>query len=70
MATEFTVNLTKEISTPSSKVWDALTNPEIIKQYFSEALLPGMDSRHDAYYDLQASIAELSFYRQHLLRPL
>ena len=33
MATEFTVNLTKEISTPSSKVWDALTNPEIIKQY-------------------------------------
>lgn len=45
-------------------------HPEIIKQYFSEALLPGTDSRHDAYYDLQASIAELSFYRQHLLRPL
>jgi oligoribonuclease len=43
-------------------------NPEMIRQYFPEAVLPASGSRHDAYYDLQASIAELAFYRRHLLR--
>lgn len=42
--------------------------PGIINEYFSEAVLPGSGGRHDAYYDLQASIAELAFYRRHLLR--
>ncbi|MBA4395446.1 MAG: hypothetical protein C0407_17995 [Desulfobacca sp.] len=39
-------------------------NPEIIRRYFPEAYLTDSGSRHDAYYDLQASIAELAFYRQ------
>jgi oligoribonuclease len=43
-------------------------NPEIIRTCFPEAVLPVSCSRHDAYYDLQASIAELAFYRQHLFR--
>jgi oligoribonuclease len=43
-------------------------NPEIIRAYFPEAVLPVSDTRHDAYYDLQASIAELAFYRRHLLQ--
>ena len=42
-------------------------NPGIIARYFPEALLPDSNSRHDAYYDLQASIAELAFYRRHLM---
>ncbi len=33
MTTEFSIVIKKEINAPSSKVWDALTNPEIIKQY-------------------------------------
>jgi oligoribonuclease len=41
-------------------------DPEIIRTCFPEAVLTGSGSRHDAYYDLQASIAELAFYRQHL----
>jgi oligoribonuclease len=44
-------------------------NPEIIAHYFPEALLADSNSLHDAYYDLQASIAELAFYRQHLFLP-
>lgn len=43
-------------------------NPKIILQYFPEAVLPASGNRHDAYYDLQASIAELAFYRTHLIR--
>lgn len=43
--------------------------PENIKCYFPEALFANADARHDAYYDIQASIAELAFYRQHLFRP-
>jgi oligoribonuclease len=39
---------------------------ELIRQYFPEAVLPASGSRHDAYYDIQASIAELAFYRRHL----
>lgn len=42
-------------------------NPEIIRLHFPEAVLPVSDSRHDAYYDLQSSIAELAFYRCYLL---
>jgi oligoribonuclease len=43
-------------------------NPDIIRTYFPEAVLTVSGSRHDAYYDLQASIAELAFYRRHLFR--
>jgi oligoribonuclease len=43
-------------------------NPAIIRKYFPEAVLPAAVARHDAYYDLQASIAELAFYRRHFLR--
>ncbi len=42
---------------------------EIVRRYFPDALI-GPDERHDAYYDAQASAAELAFYRKHLLsRP-
>ena len=44
-------------------------DPEKIKCYFPEALFASADTRHDAYYDIQASIAELAFYRQHLFHP-
>lgn len=44
--------------------------PEIIRRYFPEACLTESGSRHDAYYDLQASIAELAFYRQAFFRPI
>ncbi len=43
-------------------------NPEIIRTYFPQAVLAVAGTRHDAYYDLQASIAELAFYRRHLFR--
>lgn len=43
-------------------------NPEIIRRYFPEAVLPVSGSRHDAYFDVHASIAELAFYRHFLLR--
>ena len=33
MATGISLSVSKEFDTPASKVWDALTNPEIIKQY-------------------------------------
>lgn len=43
---------------------------EIVRRYFPGALI-GPDERHDAYYDAQASAAELAFYRKHLLsRPV
>jgi oligoribonuclease len=42
--------------------------PDMVSRYFPEAVLPASGSRHDAYYDLQASIAELTFYRQFLFR--
>jgi len=42
---------------------------ETIRQYFPDAALLVTISRHNAYYDLQASIAELAFYRRHLFRP-
>jgi len=37
-------------------------------QRFLPAVWRGRRRRHDALYDLQASVAELAFYRQHLLR--
>ncbi|MBI4766113.1 MAG: hypothetical protein HY787_16195 [Deltaproteobacteria bacterium] len=43
-------------------------NPEFIVRYFPEAVLPASGSRHDAYYDLQASIAELAYYRRLLFK--
>lgn len=43
-------------------------NPDMIRRYFSDAVLPASFIRHDAYYDVQASIAELAFYRCHLFR--
>jgi oligoribonuclease len=44
-------------------------DPQLVAHYFPEALLSEGESRHDAYYDIQASIAELAFYRTHLLKP-
>jgi oligoribonuclease len=39
---------------------------ENVVKWFPGAHLEGAGSRHDAYYDAQASIAELAFYRRHL----
>jgi len=33
MTDKFTAQATTTINTPASKVWDALTNPDLIKQY-------------------------------------
>lgn len=42
-------------------------SPDLMRTYFP-GVLAGMDSgRHDAHYDVQASIAELNFYRHALL---
>ncbi len=43
-------------------------NSATIRKYFPHALMPTTGTRHNAYYDLQASIAELAFYRRHFLR--
>jgi oligoribonuclease len=43
-------------------------DPENIKRHFPDAHFTIADTRHDAYYDIQASIAELAFYRHHLFR--
>lgn len=40
-----------------------------IARHFPEAELASLTGRHDAYYDVQASLAELNFYRARLLRP-
>lgn len=45
-------------------------NPEMISRYFPEAVMPAAGGRHDAYYDVQASIAELSFYRRFLFQKM
>lgn len=39
---------------------------KFIRRYFPEAHLPKSGSHHDAYFDVQASIAELAFYRSRL----
>ncbi len=45
------------------------TDSNTISTYFPEAFLADSGIRHDAYYDVQASIAELGFYRQHFFSP-
>ncbi len=42
-------------------------NPKTLRTFFPEAVLSNSENRHDAYYDVQASIAELAFYRRHLM---
>jgi len=41
---------------------------DLVKRYFPDASLPAEAGTHDAYYDIQASIAELSYYRTHFGR--
>ena len=41
-------------------------DPARLREFFPEAVLGDSDQRHDAYYDAQASIAELNFYRKRL----
>jgi len=43
-------------------------DPEFLRRYFPEAELLSGRGQHDAYYDIQASAAELAFYRAHLFR--
>jgi len=43
-------------------------DPIIVERYFPEAVLTSEQGRHDAYYDAQASISELAFYRRRLFR--
>ena len=45
----------------------AKENPEAVRAWFPTARLEG-GAQHDAYYDVQASIAEMAFYRARLLR--
>lgn len=44
------------------------TDAALVRRLFPEAVLGPADARHDAYYDVQASIAELAFYRRKLCR--
>lgn len=44
-------------------------DPDNLRRYFPESNFFRAETRHDAYYDIQASIAELAFYRQHLFLP-
>ena len=43
-------------------------NPAVIQKFFRGSALNGNIGPHDAYYDVQASIAELAFYRSRLMR--
>ena len=43
-------------------------NPRQVQAWFPGAALAPDGQAHDAYYDVQASIAELAFYRAHLRR--
>lgn len=43
-------------------------NPDFIREYFPGAHLSEGMAEHDAYYDIQASIAELAFYRRHMIQ--
>jgi len=40
----------------------------LVRKYFPELATNGDSKLHDAYYDCQASIAELAYYRKHLLK--
>ncbi len=43
-------------------------SPDQVRRFFDEATLPESGLAHDAYYDVQASIAELAYYRANLQR--
>lgn len=43
-------------------------DPKLVKQWFPGAALADDGQAHDAYYDVQASIAELAYYRAQLRR--
>jgi oligoribonuclease len=43
-------------------------NADMVRAWFPDARLDGV-VQHDARYDIQASIAELAFYRARLLQP-
>ena len=43
-------------------------DPERVRQWWPPARLPPAAGAHDAYYDVQASIAELAYYRQVFLK--
>ena len=45
------------------------TDPALVRQWFPAACAAGKQGRHDAQYDIEASIAELAFYRDRLLVP-
>ncbi len=47
------------------KKFQKLGTPETIEKYY-QGRDPVVGDKHDAYYDVQASIAELAFYRSHL----
>lgn len=42
-------------------------DPEWVKQWFPSAAFHGLTRAHDAHYDIQASAAELAFYRSEWL---
>lgn len=41
---------------------------KLVKKYFPGFVFNGSSKLHDAYYDCQASIAELAYYRKHLFK--
>lgn len=43
-------------------------DPNVVRKWFPDAVLADGLAPHDAYYDVQASIAELACYRHHLRR--
>ena len=43
-------------------------DPEVVRAHFPEAVMSSHAEVHDAYYDVQASIAELAYYRKRFLR--
>lgn len=49
------------------KKFEKLGAPEVIKKYY-RGDDPIAGNKHDAYYDVQASIAELAFYRSRLTK--
>ena len=44
-------------------------NTSLLRQYLPGWSLPDAARRHDALYDVMASVAELNFYRRNLLLP-
>ncbi len=45
------------------------TDPALVRQWFPAARAAETRGRHDAQYDIEASIAEMAFYRARLMRP-